>query len=65
MDEFRKKLLTSVGFDKEVKNVELGNCPFCGLAVKENEFRDELSKREFKISGICQTCQDDFFGRKE
>ena len=61
MDEFRKKILKSFGFDDEVKNVELENCPFCGLAVKENEFRDELSRREFKISGICQKCMDKIF----
>lgn len=25
-------------------------------------FKDALSKKEFTISGICQTCQDDIFG---
>ena len=26
------------------------------------EFRDELSKKEYGISGLCQSCQDDVFG---
>lgn len=26
------------------------------------EFRDENSLREYKISGMCQACQDVFFG---
>ncbi len=32
----------------------------CGLGV--NAFRDELSKREYAISGLCQVCQDKVFG---
>lgn len=31
-----------------------------GLAV---EFDDELSRKEFTISGLCQKCQNDIFGR--
>ncbi len=25
-------------------------------------FRDGLSKREYRMSGLCQTCQDSLFG---
>ena len=32
----------------------------CGGEAKE--FRDELSRREYRISGLCQKCQDAFFG---
>jgi hypothetical protein len=28
-------------------------------------FRDDLSRKEYAISGMCQTCQDDFFGVSE
>ena len=28
-------------------------------------FRDRLSKKEFYISGLCQECQDIFFGTDE
>ena len=26
------------------------------------KFRDELSKKEYKISGLCQKCQDKIWG---
>lgn len=42
---------------------ERGLCPFCGKKVDENSFRDDLSLKEFKISGLCQTCQDEVFGK--
>jgi hypothetical protein len=34
----------------------------CGKIVAPDSFRDELSKREYSISGLCQTCQDEIFG---
>ena len=37
-----------------------GQCATCGEAA--NEFRNELSEREYNISGMCQACQDDIFG---
>lgn len=27
-----------------------------------NDFRDDLSRKEYSISGMCQDCQDSFFG---
>ena len=38
-----------------------GNCPRCNVKVKVDEFVDELSKKEFKISGTCQKCQNEIF----
>ena len=35
-------------------------CVSCGGYA--TEFRNELSKREYKISGLCQKCQDAVFG---
>jgi len=40
----------------------LGLCPFCGEAVEVEGFRDRRSLKEFQISGLCQKCQDEFFG---
>ena len=34
----------------------------CGAEVSENGFRDDVSLREFHISGLCQVCQDKVFG---
>ncbi len=39
----------------------MAKCPFCSKEVSEKDFRDELSLKEFHISGLCQECQDDFF----
>ena len=36
-------------------------CVFCKEDVAINSFKDELSFREFHISGMCQTCQDSTF----
>lgn len=39
--------------------VEDGFCPSC--AGEANGFRDKLSVAEFRISGLCQNCQDAVF----
>ena len=62
MKESKKDILRAAGLGPEVSAVEAGLCPFCQKEVKAEDFRDELSRREFKISGICQKCQDDVFG---
>lgn len=49
-------------FPNEVERIEQGRCPFCNKEINKEEFRNEISLKEFKISGICQKCQDDFFG---
>lgn len=36
--------------------------PPYGCGGPATEFRDELSAREYRISGMCQKCQDRFFG---
>lgn len=40
-----------------------GKCPTCTQPV--GEFRDDLSRKEFSISGMCQKCQDSVFGGEE
>ena len=44
---------------------EQGLCPFCGKDMSNPTFRDPKSKREYEISGICQSCQDEFFKTME
>ena len=36
-------------------------CSWCGSPI--DVFRDALSKKEYTISGFCQKCQDDTFGK--
>jgi len=43
---------------------DIGICPFCKKPVNENDFLDELPKKEFRISGLCQKCQDEVFNEK-
>ena len=69
-----KKLLNAIaeGLDthsgqviKEMVHlVDEGNCPICGTAGPF-KFKDELSRKEFMISGICQKCQDKYFKEVE
>ena len=56
-----KNILKQLGFNEEVKAVEHGFCPFCKKPVSIEDFKDEISKREYKISGLCQACQDKTF----
>lgn len=60
-NNFKKSNLQGAGFNKEVERIELGLCPFCSNPVKAEDFKNESSRREFNISGLCQSCQDEFF----
>jgi len=57
-----KNILRKARFNKEVDLVEKSLCPFCKDAVKGEDFKNEISRKEFKISGLCQKCQDKMFG---
>lgn len=39
-----------------------GVCATCGNEIGNDEFRDDLSRKEYTISGMCQACQDSVFG---
>ncbi len=45
--------------------VESLTCATCGQDCLNVAFRDEVSFKEYKISGMCQKCQDDVFGVEE
>ena len=57
----KRSMLIGAGFGKEVQRAMLGMCPFCSTPVTMEDFRDDLSRREFEISGMCQKCQDEVF----
>lgn len=55
IDDFTKKAFGRTSGD--------GVCVICGSEkIKSEDFRNELSKKEFTISAMCQKCQDDIFG---
>ncbi|KKN59806.1 hypothetical protein LCGC14_0538040 [marine sediment metagenome] len=37
-------------------------CSFCTKKFELKDLRNEISRREAKISGFCQGCQDKTFG---
>lgn len=57
-----KELMIACGFTEEVKRYENKQCAWCGVKVYPSTFRDIASLQEYKISGMCQICQDDTFG---
>jgi len=56
------EFMRAMGFGKQVDLVQQGKCPSCEQEVKPSEFRDDSSMKEYKISGVCQKCQDEVFG---
>jgi hypothetical protein len=53
------RLLSSLlGVDRE-QTINADACVFCSQPA--TEFKNEISRREFAISGICQKCQDETF----
>jgi hypothetical protein len=56
-------LLTAItGVDRKA-TIRAGTCTTCGNRV--GEFTDALSEKEFTISGMCQTCQDEVFTEED
>ena len=46
--------------------ISKGECMTCDSTGNiATAFTDDLSRKEYAISGMCQKCQDDFFGHGE
>ena len=59
-------LLAILGGSPRKEVITEGRCVSCKTdSITEDSFRDALSIKEYKISGMCQKCQDDFFGVSE
>lgn len=56
-----KDIMIALGFGKQVDLVNQSKCPFCATLVDPSKFKDELSFKEYKISGLCQSCQNEMF----
>lgn len=59
-DTMNKEIMEKL-FPGAIKRIEKGQCSICSEKIKSDEFRDEVSLREFQISGMCQSCQDKTF----
>ena len=52
-----------IGERYNIDRVETIHKDICVMCKKEaNNFKDELSKKEYRISGMCQKCQNNIFG---
>lgn len=63
LEQFHK---STFGFDRrELIQSNLCCPPPIGCGKPAANFKDELSRKEYSISGLCQTCQDAFFDSGE
>ena len=56
-----KAIMRACGLGDHVDRVEKGLCPTCSKPIKQEDFVDDLCRKEFRISGLCQECQDRVF----
>jgi len=59
VDILAKQIYGRTILDAKTQNI----CLKCGKQV--GKFKDDISVREFGITGICQRCQDNIFGEDE
>lgn len=58
-------LITQFTGKDRVATITAGGCMTCDEVNAVDTLRDELSKREYRISGMCQKCQAEVFGTDE
>jgi len=59
IDEF---LFSMFGRDRTA-TISAGLCVTCPSKGNiASSFTDDISRKEYQISAMCQSCQDDFFG---
>ncbi len=60
-----EEIMKACGFGEQVQRMKDGRCAWCGVPINRTHFRDDLSLREWRISGMCQHCQDAAFAATE
>ena len=60
LDNQKEEMAFSLFGRSRILAIAGNSCVKCGESAVS--FKDELSKKEFGISGLCQECQDSFFG---
>lgn len=46
-----------------IELIENHQCPICTTTIDFQTFRNDISRIEYTISGLCQQCQDKIFGK--
>ena len=54
------EIISLVAGKDRVPTIESSRCMGCDR--RELTFRNDLSRKEYTISGLCQHCQDEIFG---
>ncbi len=49
-------------FPDMAQRIQSGCCPMCGNKIHMEDFKDDISRREYEISRLCQCCQDKVWG---
>jgi hypothetical protein len=58
--------LSAVGKKVFGRSHDEAACVTCGSKeITPEDFRDDISRKEFMISHMCQRCQDSVFGAEE
>ena len=60
LDKFKEETAFSLFGRSRTLAIAGKGCVKCGEPA--TEFKDELSRKEYGISGLCQCCQDSIFG---
>ena len=58
-----ESLLTGLMGKSRLVTVQAGECMTCDRVGVTANLRDVLSFKEYTISGMCQVCQDEVFGK--
>jgi hypothetical protein len=58
------RVLKHIWGKDRVETIRAGHCMMCNNEFISENFRDELSEKEYTISGLCQECQDEIFGER-
>ena len=60
-----EEIMHACGFGSQVARIKDGRCAWCGTPIDLLHFKDELSRKEWRISGMCQYCQNEAFRATE
>lgn len=59
MENFLSEFTTKTFGTNYAESIQTKHCVICG--GRADNFDDELSRKEFEISAMCQACQNDTF----
>jgi hypothetical protein len=52
------------GFQINLDLIKQGKCTWCKKLINFKDFKNKRSKKDFTLTGRCQSCQDKFSERR-